>query len=581
MLASVEAEEAKDEAIQEAPLSSHPIPDDLLIPVISDTMSCVTCSAPLTTRSEQIEHYKSDWHRFNLKSKLRGSAVVSEEQFEDITGDISSISGSDSEETHQTTSRFDDDDDDDDESYHIEGEGRRHPRVFLRNDCQELISLYRCLLYSKKNAPETQSDLLQLVKNLPSQRTWCLLMMSGGHFAAAIFEGDEVIAHKTFHRYVVRAKRGTVQSARDQKGNAPKSGGATLRRYNEAALNQDILDLMKEWKESVAKCSHIFLRVPTFNRPVLFQGKTPCLDKKDPRLRNVPFQTRRPTFREVKRTHSLLASMYCHGEGGGKKRNLIKRKKNKSQQEKRKRNRQRKGILSGPKLIEVRNELFTACKIGDAKRFHSALEAASADLDMPVDDLINEPLGPHKTTLLHVASKANNGDLVCDLLRLGCDPTLRTSTGQYPYQLANKRLRVHFKTFAAEHPEKYNYLKAQIPIPIPAEEMNEKKEREAEKRRMQRKAKKMRIKEETELRKKEEKEQEERNRYLNLSDREKRALAAERRILAQKSDAGQSTPVLSRCWFCAEDMTGKIPFEYYDYKFCSPKCLKEHKIKNK
>ena len=47
-----------------------------------------------------------------------------------------------------------------------------------------------------------------------------------------------MIAHKTFHRYVVRAKRGTAQSARDAQGNAPKSAGANLRRYNEAALTQ-------------------------------------------------------------------------------------------------------------------------------------------------------------------------------------------------------------------------------------------------------------------------------------------------------------------------------------------------------
>lgn len=44
--------------------------------------------------------------------------------------------------------------------------------------------------------------------------------------------------HKTFHRYVVRAKRGTAQSQRDKQGNAPRSAGATLRRYNETALTQ-------------------------------------------------------------------------------------------------------------------------------------------------------------------------------------------------------------------------------------------------------------------------------------------------------------------------------------------------------
>ena len=40
-------------------------------------------------------------------------------------------------------------------------------------------------------------------------------MTAGGHFAAAVFDGSKVVAHKTFHRYTVRAKRGTAQAARD------------------------------------------------------------------------------------------------------------------------------------------------------------------------------------------------------------------------------------------------------------------------------------------------------------------------------------------------------------------------------
>ena len=46
--------------------------------------------------------------------------------------------------------------------------------------------------------------------------------------------------HKTFHRYVVRQKQGGVQSSKDSAGRAPKSAGASLRRYNENALSKDI-----------------------------------------------------------------------------------------------------------------------------------------------------------------------------------------------------------------------------------------------------------------------------------------------------------------------------------------------------
>ena len=55
----------------------------------------------------------------------------------------------------------------------------------------------------------------------------------------------QVQEHKTFHRYTVRARRGTAQGLRDAQtpGSAPRSAGASLRRYNEAALLKVGLDL--------------------------------------------------------------------------------------------------------------------------------------------------------------------------------------------------------------------------------------------------------------------------------------------------------------------------------------------------
>lgn len=45
-----------------------------------------------------------------------------------------------------------------------------------------------------------------------------------------------MVTHKTFHRYTVRAKRGTAQGIWDARGGASRSAGANLRRYNEATL---------------------------------------------------------------------------------------------------------------------------------------------------------------------------------------------------------------------------------------------------------------------------------------------------------------------------------------------------------
>ncbi len=62
-------------------------------------------------------------------------------------------------------------------------------------------------------------------------------MLGGGHFAGAVFEGANAVAHKTFHCYTVRAKQGGSQSSADNRSGTshPKSAGASLRRYNQVS----------------------------------------------------------------------------------------------------------------------------------------------------------------------------------------------------------------------------------------------------------------------------------------------------------------------------------------------------------
>ena len=49
---------------------------------------------------------------------------------------------------------------------------------------------------------------------------WCVLMLSSGRFAGAVFDGltTNILAHKSFRRYTVRAKAGGSQSAHDNQG---------------------------------------------------------------------------------------------------------------------------------------------------------------------------------------------------------------------------------------------------------------------------------------------------------------------------------------------------------------------------
>ena len=72
---------------------------------------------------------------------------------------------------------------------------------------------------------------------------------------------------------------------------------------------------------------------------------------------------------------------------------------------------------------------------------------------------------------------------------------------------------------------------------------------------------------------------EEKERFLNLSDREKRALAAERRLLGSDS-LGVNSLQRQRCFSCGLDITGKTPFQYSENKFCSVGCVKKHRQQN-
>lgn len=77
---------------------------------------------------------------------------------------------------------------------------------------------------------------------------------------------------------------------------------------------QDIQDLLVTWAECLREASVIFVRAPSYNKTIFFGGRAAPLDKKDPRIRTLPFATRRATFREVKRAHEVLSTVHIYGK---------------------------------------------------------------------------------------------------------------------------------------------------------------------------------------------------------------------------------------------------------------------------
>lgn len=94
--------------------------------------------------------------------------------------------------------------------------------------------------------------------------------------------------------FTARRKQGGSQSTNDKaKGNA-KSAGATLRRYGEQALKEDIQNLLLEWAEDVELSERIWLRASSSSRKTFWDYENAPIVKGDTRLRGYPFPTRRP-----------------------------------------------------------------------------------------------------------------------------------------------------------------------------------------------------------------------------------------------------------------------------------------------
>ena len=277
---------------------------------VLDNFSCSTCEVAFKDLGEQWIHFKLDWHRYNLKAKANLlpniSDLLTEDQFEAMVSkdnheDAISLSGSESSSSQASQSDHEPEATPSDDETDVTSTPRhRHPKFFFRNHENEVFSVYKSLLGTKLQPEDSLVENLKVVKE--KARRIAVFMLGGGHFAGAVFDGNQTAVHKTFHCYTVRAKQGGSQFSNDNKtGGKAKSAGASLRRYNEMALIQHVQDIVRLWKEELATCDIIFFRAASGNRQVLFGGKEPPLDRKDPRLRSIPFPTKRATFAEVKR----------------------------------------------------------------------------------------------------------------------------------------------------------------------------------------------------------------------------------------------------------------------------------------
>lgn len=299
---------------------------------VKSLSGCNTCGVSFSNEilpTERLAHFKTDFHRLNVRLVARSQSPLSETEFENLveTQSVESISGSDDTEDEELPAVLEQlavepKDDEKTESNHS-------PFVFLRLpalEAQKVYGVYKAL-FDPQEAPAGALAKLKTFSQEPSRLgISVLLMIGGGHFAGAVIGHGQknikgnaksresrqeqmvhVIHSKTFHRYTTRRKQGGSQSASDNARGKANSAGSSIRRYNEQALQKEVRELLASWKEYIAKAEHVFIRANgAANRKILVGYEGAEVAAGDKRLKTFPFTTKRATLSEVKKAWARL-----------------------------------------------------------------------------------------------------------------------------------------------------------------------------------------------------------------------------------------------------------------------------------
>jgi len=498
----------------------------------NDRTTCNTCGLAFLDVASQRTHFKTDFHRLNLKRVSLGKLVLSEEEAEIQLSqdDANSLSASSEENTG----------DEEGEELKVSYKGNVPLVGFLHDNdvgwTHPAVTL---------NAAKDQSELSTVLEN----PIIIVLLLRAGHFAGVVYERTKVLASKSFHRYVVRQKQGGSQSSNDNKNGKAKSAGAQIRRYNEQQLQQDILLLIRSWSSFISKSSRIFTSVSKTNQRVFFQDSV-VLGSKDPRIRKVPFITRRPTIAHAVEVVQMLVSVVVEPYDQYTGRQLLLEKPKVTTQKS-------KAVVDTTTPILQEEEdlndpphivpIFSACTSGNMELV-SAFVRVSGDFIRQFQSHNNEG-----ATLLHHAACHGQPAIVRFLLDNGFSPLVRDYHGRTPYTCAinSKHTRDEFRRFKGSYPDRWDYDLTGIPVGITDESELLKKQKDKEKRKRQANKKKL------------EKQKEQQELAAKLKEQEEK-----------EADFLANSP---KCFICSKPISTSDCFRRLDFLYCSPDCMTSHR----
>jgi hypothetical protein len=124
---------------------------------------------------------------------------------------------------------------------------------------------------------------------------WTIVVCHGGYFAAGFFLRDQVVEHKSDHKYVTRKKAGQRQITKDKGKKVKSSIGSQIRRDQEKKHQEKIEYLLNMNSEHLGKSDAIFLQAPGINKTILI-GEDKKLSTFQKKIINIPYQCQRANY---------------------------------------------------------------------------------------------------------------------------------------------------------------------------------------------------------------------------------------------------------------------------------------------
>jgi hypothetical protein len=137
---------------------------------------------------------------------------------------------------------------------------------------------------------------------------WSIILCEGGYFAFGFFLKDQLIEHKSDHKYVVRKKAGLRQVIKDKSKNI-KSIGAQMRRANEKKHQENIELILKLNEDNLIKSDCIFISAPGFNKGILI-GENKPLSSYKKKILNIPYNISKANYTNLMMVFKRITSTY-------------------------------------------------------------------------------------------------------------------------------------------------------------------------------------------------------------------------------------------------------------------------------